>query len=87
VFEPSFDAEDNNYFLSRKIALVNQLIEDLFRGHNTDFDQLGLSTHTGRPAGVCAFVEKISNFIGRNLKKGAPRRPRKNKTVLCPLNS
>jgi hypothetical protein len=26
VFEPSFDTEDNNYFLSKKIALVNQII-------------------------------------------------------------
>jgi hypothetical protein len=26
VVEPSFDAENNNYFLSRKIGLVNQII-------------------------------------------------------------
>ncbi len=56
---------------------IRTAIGDLFRGHNTDFDQLRLSTHTGRPAGVCAFVEKISNFIQRDFKKGAPGRPRK----------
>jgi hypothetical protein len=41
------------------------------------FDLLRLSMYTGRPAGVCSFVEQISNFIGRDFKNGAPGRPRK----------
>ena len=71
------DPEDALLALERHTTSKIEREEDLFRGHNTDFDQLRLSTHTGRPAGVCAFVEKISNFIGRDFKKGTPRRPRK----------
>mgnify|MGYP001591728549 CR=1 FL=1 len=57
--------------------MVGDWKEFLGLGSEDEEDQLRLSTRTGRPAGDNAFVEKVANLIGRDLKKGVPGRPRK----------
>ena len=56
-------------------GLITDWEEYLSGGISLELGQLRMATQTGRPAGDEAFIAKMSDLTGRDLKKGKPGRP------------
>ena len=56
-------------------------LELVFRGHNNDFNQIRLSTHTGPPAGVAPSLKRSQFSSGAISRNGHQGGHGKNKTV------